>query len=286
MRTFSLVLSVMLMVAVSAVSYAVPNGAIATDRFGYTGQITRYDTLSDAQNGVNATDTVDIGNRDLSIYTVNQFIPFDSNYNIAMGSWWYSTDPSGSAGYGNTRGNTGVGFTQLYDNDGNTDTSIDMSFSNYNGSIYQDFTLSLTGENATMEDDYGRLSVYNNTQDGGLWHSYDLSLTATGLMGTETSPGIIEAFDHPDGVSGTFTGIFELQEDGDDDIEDFYVAEFDLDMVNWAWENRADLTYPSGGFYDSYFATSEEPIVPEPATLSLFGLGLGGLVAARRRRRG
>ena len=80
-------------------------GVVSTDRFGYTGVVRRYDTLSDAQNAVNQVGAdIAIDNRDLSLYIVNGVPSFDVDTNVMMGSWWYSTE--GSAGYGNTRGNS------------------------------------------------------------------------------------------------------------------------------------------------------------------------------------
>ena len=153
-----------------------------------------------------------------------------------MGSWWYSiVDPG--AGTGNTRGNTGIGFMQLYDDDGNTDTSIDMTFSNFDGTYYTDFNLNLTGENTTVVDDYGRFSVYDNVNDAGIWHEYGLALTATGLEGTVTAPGTIEAFNHPTGVTGSFTGLFQLTENETSPAnQGYYTVDLTLDMTNWAWD--------------------------------------------------
>ena len=256
----------------SANVFAGAAGAISTDRFGYTGIVNRYATLADAQAQINPIDTVEIGNRDLALYLVNDYASYDTNYNIIMGSWWYSIE--GSAGWGNTRGNTGVGFMQLYDDDGSTDTSIDMSFDNYDGTYWTEFDFSVTGGNTTV-DDSGRFSVYDNTNDGGIWHEYSLGLTAYGLEGQDVGSGIIEALNHPTGVDGSFSGLFELTENETSPAnQGFYTVNLTLDMTNWAWDNQADLDPYE--FSPSYFAT-----VPEPATMAL--LGLGALVLRKRK---
>ncbi len=249
-------------------------GIIVTDRFGYEGTVLRFDSLEDAQAGVDPIDNVSVSERDLTIYV-------DDTYNIVMGSWWYTTDPQGRMGYGNTHGNTGVGFTQLYDTDSSTDTVLDMAFGNFDGTHWTEFSLDLAGVNAGPED-ASRLSVYDNVNDGGIFHEYNLSLTATGLEGTELSPGVIEATNHPTGVTGSYTGLFELTENQTSPANiGFYTFDFTLNMDNWAWHNRDNLTYPADGFSDSYFAT-----VPEPGSIALWSLlGVGGLGLAAWRRR-
>jgi hypothetical protein len=261
-------------------SYADTSGIIDTDRFGYDGTIQRYDTLGNAQNGTGATDTINVTDRDAAIKVVNDYSG-DHDQNIVMGSWWYSTSGNG-AGWGNTTGNTGVGFMQLFDDDGSTDTSVDMSFSDYDGTHYTQFNVNLTGEN-TNADDHGRLSAIDNNEDGGIWHSYELDLTAKGLEGNQLGPGHIEANNHPTDVEGSFTGVFEITEDNPKTTKDntgFYTADFQFNMDNWAWDNRSDLTYPDDGFADSSFV-----VTPLPTSawmgLSLLGLLAGG-VAWRR----
>ena len=270
---------------------AATTGLIDSDRFGYSGTITRHNTLADAEAGSNATETVTIGNRDLALEIDNGR---GSDANIAMGSWWYTTDSQGRAGWGNTRGNTGKGFAQIFDDDGSTDTSVDMSFSNFDGTYYRDFNLSLTGENATRADDFSRLSVFDNVNDGGIFHEYALDLTATGLQGTENG-GLIEALDtQPTGVTGSFTGVFELTEDQTSPAnQGFYNFEFDLSMINWAYENRANLmTQDANGnpiadsFPSSDFIAAAPVPLPAGGILLLTALGgLGGAGALRRRRK-
>lgn len=268
---------------VSFVAEAGMMGVASTDRFGYTGTVRRYDTLANAQNDDGATglvDTIAIGNRDLSLYFDNAN---GSDWNYMSGSWWYTTqNPYQGDGWGNTRGNTGVGFLQLYDDNGDTDTAIDFGFSNFDGTFWTDFSLTVSGSGATSANEFARLSPFtSNTNDSGTYHSYELSLLATGLEGLETSPGIAEATDHPDGVSGSFSGLFENTTATAN--QGFYVFDLALDMTNWAYENRNALTGPNpwNSFAPSYFAAAITS-VPEPSVLSLLGLSFIGVAAARR----
>ena len=274
--------------AIGSTGYATMMGAVATDRFGYTGTVVKYASLVDAQNGVNAIETIAIGNRDLALYIVNDYAAYDTDYNIIMGSWWYTTsdntngvpkdDPTGDryySGYGNTRGNTGVGFMQLYDNDGSTDSSMSMEFANYDGTHWTEFNMSITGGGGGVED-FARFSPFtSNTNDKGIYHSYNLTLTATGLEGLETAPGVIESFNHPTGVTGSYTGIFENTGNVSDVNDGFYVFDLTLDMDNWAFA-QGDAAL-NGDFYDSYFAT-----IPGPGSMGIFALA--GLTAIRRKR--
>ncbi len=296
-RTAALALGTILAVGIAAsapTASAAPTGFIDTDRFGYSGTINRYNTLSDAQSGTNAIDNITVGDRDLSLFIRND-IPGQSNYNIAMGSWWYTTNPQGRAGSGNTRGNTGVGFMQIFDSDGSTDTSIDMVFDDFNGSEYTTFRLSMEGEKATTADDVARLSAIDNVNDAGVYENYRIELEATGLSGTDSdNDGLIEASGgQPTGVSGSMSGLFKLTENETSPAnQGFYTFDFDLSMTNWAWENRNSLTTQNedGEVISDTFPTSTfVASVPLPGTASMLGaalFGLGGVAAARRRGRG
>lgn len=284
LRSTHLATFVVASVCLTCVVQAGSTGYISTDRFGYAGTITRYATLGDAQSGTNATDVISVSDRDLAVFSSSGL---GNDANIIMGSWWYSTavdgngDPLGP-GHGNTTGNTGVGFMQLFDDDGNTDTNVDMGFKGFDGSNYTEFVLSLTGENAGA-DDYGRLSAIDNTNDGGTWLNYQMELTASGLAGTADGSGFVTANNHPTDVEGSFTGLFHLTENQTSpDNQGYYVVNFDLNMINWAWENRDDLV-GDFQFIDSEFGAFVVPLPPAAfAGLGLLG-GLAGVRAIRRR---
>jgi len=268
-----------LLVALAAPAWASSLGVISTDRFGYSGTVTRYATLADAQSGTNAVGSYAIGNRDISLYIVNGIPSYDADINVIMGSWWYTTDSLGRAGYGNTTGNSGRGFLQMYDSNASTDISQSYSFGNFDGTFYTTFAMSLTGANADYPSDYARFWV--DYQGGGadkvFYHSYALNLTAGGLEGVRNG-GVIEAFDHPESVSGTYSGIFENVSTSHPQNNGFYAFDLSLSMVNWAWDNRDSLT----GKY--LFADSRFVATPEPASMLLLGSGLAGAAFMRRRK--
>jgi len=269
-------------------SAASTGGVFSTDRLGYTGSVVRYATLADAQNAANPVDTIAIGenvsdnnyeHRDASFYFVDNAIAYDTDYNILVGSWWYSITTG--SGNGNINGNTGVGFMQLYDEDGSTDTSVSMDFSNFDGTYWTDFTLSAEGANADTANDFARFSAIDNVYDAGTYLEYALDVTVSGLEGS-LSGGEIVANNHPTGVTGSFTAIFELA-DPDSAVNDgFYTIDLIFDMENWAFANNGMLVGPyeeGGNIYSSLFVAN----VPVPAAVWLFGSALGLLGWARRR---
>ncbi len=261
--------------ATTSVALAADGGVISTDRFGYEGTITRYNTLIDAQMGLNSMETLNIMDRDLSLYVANNDST-ESDFNYMAGSWWYTTNPNGVAGWGNTTGNTGPGFMQLYDDDASTDINVSMDFNNWNGTHYTQFDLSVEGAGADAAD-AARLSAYDNLNDGGIWHSYAMNISATGLEGVMTAPGIIEATNQPVGVSGSITAIFEITENQTNgDSIGCYAVDFNLTMNNWAFANRDNLT-GDYMFADSFFRT-----VPTPGSVAI--LAMTGLFGSRRRR--
>ena len=258
-------------------------GIFFTDRFGYTGTVVRYGTESDARNGINVLDTVIIGDdgiannahehRDVRLSFAHNATAVDRN--IMLGSWWYTTTGP-NQGSGNIQGNAGVGFMQLFDSNGNTDSAVSMGFSNFNGTHWTEYTLSVQGANALPGSDVARFSVYGNASDFGTYLEYDLNVTATGLEGVQTG-NVIEANNHPTGVNGTFEALFWDSVGGN---AGYYTIDLTFDMSNWAYDNRNSLVAPGPRFANSRFLA----LVPEPLTMTLLGLGLAGLVVGHRRK--
>ncbi|TVQ76480.1 MAG: hypothetical protein EA380_08665, partial [Phycisphaeraceae bacterium] len=181
---------------VSVPAFASAAGFLSTTRFGYEGTILQYASLADAQAGVNSTNTINVSNRDLSLFMAsNDTIVSDISF--MNGPWFYTLDTfysptEGRAGWGNTTGNTGIGFMQMYDDGAVTRTGVSMAFGDFDGTYYTSFDFSLTGENAGAAQ-ASRLSAQGNVGDGGVWYNYAVNLTATGLEGETIAPGIIES---------------------------------------------------------------------------------------------
>ena len=257
-------------------------GWVKSDRFGYSGTITRY---SDAELN-NQIDTIDVTDPDLSLYTVLG-ISSEPTGAVAMGSWWYSTavdsngEPKG-AGWGNSHGNTGAGFMQYYNYGDYKDTSqisdVTFGFDNFDGTHWTDFSFSMNIQNG---DAVSRLSAPSNSNDGGVFLDMNISFQATGLEGLQVGD-MIQATGEPGSVSGSISGIFtNTQANGNENNPGYYAFDFDLNMDNWAYENRDNLV--GNQFPVSEFA-AQVTQVPAPSVFSLLGLGLAGLALNRRRK--
>ncbi len=263
-----------------------------------------FATLEDAEAGINPiashpiTTDDEVNNRDLALRIANGFgdyYSFTPDRNTIQGAWWYTTaentnelpkdDPDGDryyTGWGNRRGNAGMGYIQIRDIDSVTHTSLNFAFQDFDGTFWTTFSLSLTGAGAGLAEQ-ARLNIDGQgwPADQGYYHYYDLTLTAGGLEGqaNETTPLLIEAFNHPTSVTGSFVGLFENTNTDElyQDNVGFYTFDLTINMISWAYEQGDEEL--NGNFVNSYFGV----VIPEPGTTGLLLLGAGLLFGIKGR---
>lgn len=280
-----------LVLAVPSVCLA-QGGLVSLGGIGYEGSITRFNSLNDAQHGVNARETMNVRHRDISMFLArNDAIVSDRNVLVSDFSGGVGpqvfplNDPGRSA--------AGTGVMQLLDVDGSTGTNVSMGFDTYDGSHFTRFNLNIRGENATSVEDSASLALDSQQMASGVWRSWAVDLTATGLRGSETAPGVIEATDGPSGLEGTLTGIFEMfPDDSDHDRPSYYVIEFDLGLIDTGDGDGGIPLSPTasmvntGGVSNALGSTifRSAQAIPMPTPFTLAAAGLIGLAGVRRRR--
>lgn len=255
--------------------------ALDSVRFGYTGTVTRYASLADAQNDTNALASSAVPQRDLGITILANapwLYPGTSNTNYVGTLWNFVSNADGR-----TPSNTNFGFVQLGDLDASTITALSAS---WNAGL-DTFSLHLAGANATRADDYARLwnaggATGPASITSGTFLNYDLNLTASGLTAAwDATHGSYDSVQSdPTSVSGDFTGLFQNTSASDGY---FYTFDLNLNLTSWAYDHRTDLTSGSDPYVASTFATPT--VIPEPSTIAtLLGAAALGLAIWHRRR--
>lgn len=276
----------------------------STDRLGYSGAVSRYATMQDAVDAVNAigvftlparvtANPFNTTSRDLRLYFSNGVLS-QADFNKFQMAFFYTTeantngkpkdDPAGNNLYSglNNPNRTQVGRIQMFDNDGNTDTFFHAAWGGFNGSTYDSLHLRVVGADATGEDisvggDIARVwdgttTVNTSSALFGTMISYDLDVTLTGLAGAlNNATQMISSTNHPTGAAGTFKGVFQNTNTVDPSHNGFYGFNLSLNMDNWAFgQGNAAL---NGNFFGSTFSSDaaptgpSEPPAPEPTPI-------------------
>ncbi|GIV03516.1 MAG: hypothetical protein D6724_04690 [Armatimonadetes bacterium] len=209
----------------------------ASERIGYTGTISVYNTLKDAQEGRNPRHAnIPVPQRDLVIYTVLNRPSFYDNFNSIL-TLWYPNE-------GRNPNNKNEGFVQMYDSNAN-------NWKNHVGFWQKDldtFVLQVKGENASYPlgeaaGDFARLwnaGVPPTSGEGtkGTFLVYEYRLVATGLAAEDKDKdGFYENTKNATNYSGYFKGIFRNESERHPESNGYYVFNLTFNNVSWAVQN-------------------------------------------------
>jgi hypothetical protein len=233
----SLLLSVVLLQG-SALSAPQDRSFFASsERIGYTGTISVYNTLKDAQEGRNPRyANIPVPQRDLTIYTVLNRPSFYSDFNAILTVWYANNEKNPN--------NTNEGFVQMYDSNAN-------NWKNHTGFWQKDldtFVLQVKGENASYPigeaaGDFARLwnaGVPGTGSEGtkGTFLVYEYRLVATGLAAAdEDKDGFYENTKNATSYSGYFKGIFRNESERYPQSNGYYVFNLTFNNVSWTVQN-------------------------------------------------
>lgn len=260
---------------------------LSTDRFGYTGTYTRYETLADAQNGTGAVGGGDVVQRDVSLYIVNDSPQFYSDATYLQTAWWYSTISPGN----NNPSNTNLSFAQLVNDPAAGYPSLSGTADAYwTSSALNELRITASGTGVTRASRFGDEGSANKVAaaTNGLFLSYSLDATFSGLNTATYNPstGAYESYGDPDGitVAGTFSALFQNTSATNPELNGFYTIELTFNNNSWVYLNQDSLVGAYPDFPSSVFGAAT--VVPEPSSLVLAGLGaLGAAAGVVRRRR-
>ncbi len=293
----------------ASLAQAVPLSA-SLDNFTYSGTVTRYATLADAQNQTNPTggpytiQTVSNGPRNTRTDARDGNLSVTSTAPAAYGTdltyfstaWYFTMTPASGDGWGNPN-NTNNGFIQYY---------LQSSAPTVTGGWqpgYTQFQLTVSGGNGDSLNAARFWPVPNpsgpSNISGGTFVEFNLNLTANFASPAtlNTTTNWYETTVMPSSMTGTLTGIFQNDQSNDSQYNGFYRFNYTLTGPgSWAADNSA--VYRDGGAEDippSSLWAGPEVVVPPPATvapvptlgnLALLGLSLmlGLMVAVRRGR--
>ena len=214
----------------------------SSERFGYTGIVSVYNTWADANSGRNPRCSVVVWpQRDGGIFVVKNAPEYWVDSNMILTNWWANNGASPS--------DTNEGFFQLYDENADAWQNQKASWSR----DLNTFTVRGKGRNATYGSanpmDYARLwnacaPEGSNEVTRGTFLRYEYVFIATDLNGVEDPSGFITNTTNASDYNGYFRGIFLNQSSTSPASNGYYV--FDLQFNNTSWAVANNCGYDGG----------------------------------------
>jgi hypothetical protein len=232
----------------------------SSERFGYTGIVSVYDTWADANSERNARCSTQVWpQRDGGIFAVKNVPEYSADSNLILTNWWANNGASPS--------DTNEGFFQLYDENADAWQNQKASWSK----DLSTFTVRAKGRNATYGStnpaDYARLwnacaPAGSGEVTKGTFLKYEYVLIATGLNGVQNPGGLIVNTTNASNYGGFFRGIFRNESSTSPQSNGYYV--FDLQFNNTSWAAQNNCGYDGG-------APQTLPCASLPAAADQFG---------------
>lgn len=293
--------------AFAALAQAAPLN-VSFDNFTYSGTVTRYNTLADAQSQTNALgpattiQTASNGPRNTrpnardGNLAVTSAAPSDYGTTLTYLStaWYFTTTPANGNGWGNPN-NTNDGFIQYYLTSSPTVTGGWQPG-------YTQFQLGVVGGDGDTGDN-GRFWPTSVPGGGaanisrGSFVDFNLHLSAN-FASAATLNGTTNWYETtamPSSMSGTLTGIFHNNQTFDTSINGFYRFSYTVTGPgSWAADNVATWNDGTNNIPPASLWAAPAAVVPPTVVAPVPGLGpmallglsllLGLMVAVRQNR--
>ena len=214
----------------------------SSERFGYKGSVSVYNTWADANSRRNARCSAEVWpQRDGAIFVVKNAPEYYIDSNVILTNWF--------ANNGANPSDTNEGFFQLYDENADAWQNQKASWSR----DLKTFTVSAKGRNATYGSpdpkDYARLwnacaPAGSGESTSGTFLRYEYQLVATGLNGIADASGFITNTTNASDYSGGFRGIFHNESLTSPASNGYYV--FDIQFNNTSWAALNNCGYDGG----------------------------------------
>ena len=249
--------SIILLLALLETAAAQAQIAVVSDRFAYTGSVTRYASLADAQTSANSLATFSLAgaNRDIEII-ITRGIPTVPDFTY-IGTKWANGNP-GNGNHGYVQVPIGAG-TQV----------APMAYWDISRSAY---VFDIHGSNTFAP---ASTLLWNGTDSNGqdgTFLEYDLSLVVAGLVPAVQIPSwntYISNSD-PSAVVGRFSGLF-LNSSSEAAANGYYSFDLSLNLDSWLYANRNDPASPAA-YSESLFIAPA--VVPEPSSFGMIAAGV------------